>query len=121
MKMLQDVLKESGISYSTLVKYTGLGLLPQGERIWRGRKGSESVYSDSVIDTIKSVKDDKKSGLTLRQIAENKRVERSMDAFAEVMNKYPGYRFTVGRTIDTGQKRDGSISIIVQITGVPRK
>ena len=76
MKTLQDVTQETGISYYTLVKYTGLGLVPKPQRVWRGRKGSESLYPDNTIYLINMIIKQKESGLTLRQIAENRRIER---------------------------------------------
>jgi len=121
MKLLQDVLQETGISYYTLVKYTGLGLVPKSERVWRGRKGSESWYLDDVVDIINRIKEEKDSGLTLRQIAENQKVERATDVFADIMTNYPDYHFTSGEITKTDENPDGSIVVNVKIVGVKRR
>ena len=117
MRTLQDVTQETGISYYTLVKYTGLGLIPKSQRVWRGRKGSESLYPDSIVDTIKNIEKDKQSGLTLRQIAENRRIERAMDVFAEVMTKFPNYHFTHGSIAKEYKNPDGSIIVKLEMVG----
>ena len=109
-------MKETGISYYTVVKYTGLGLLPKPQRVWRGRKGSESWYPDEVINTIRHIKEEQKSGLTLRQIAENRRVERATDIFADVMATYPDYHLTKGQ-IKAKDNPDGSISVTIEMKG----
>ena len=117
MVALQDVIQGTGISYYTLVKYTGLGLIPKPERVWRGRKGSESLYPDSIVKTVKKIEKDKESGLTLRQIAENRRLERAMDGFAEVMAMFPGYHFTHGEIIEEHKNPDGSIVVELKMIG----
>lgn len=109
--------RETGISYHTLVKYTGLGLIAKPQRIWRGRKGSESWYQDNIIDSINHIKREQKSGLTLRQIAENRRVGRAMEVFTEVMAMFPGYRFTHGSVIETDENPDGSIIMKLEMVG----
>lgn len=70
MNTLSDVLRESGLSYRTLVKYTEIGLLPKPQRVWRGRKGSESIYPDDIIDRIKTIQELKAQGKSLAQIKE---------------------------------------------------
>ena len=117
MVALQDVIQDTGISYYTLVKYTGLGLIPKPQRVWRGRKGSESLYPDGIVDTIKSIERDKQSGLTLRQIAENKRVERAMDVYTAVMAMFPEHHFSHGEIIEKDEKPDGSVIVKVEMTG----
>jgi len=117
MVTLQDVTQETGISYYTLVKYTGLGLIPKPQRVWRGRKGSESLYPDSIVKTIKNIEKDKQSGLTLRQIAENRRLERTMDVFTAVMAVFPEYHFSHGDIIGKGENPDGSITVKVEMIG----
>ena len=121
MKTKDDVLRESGLSYSTLVKYAGLGLLPKPQRVWRGRKGSESHYPDEVIELIGTIEEERDSGLTLRQIAENRRIERATDAFAEVMKKYPNYHFTHGKVVKEKKDSKGSIKVTVKMVGVKRR
>ena len=120
MKTLKDVLHNTGLSYSTLVKYTGLGLVPKPQRVWRGRKGSESWYPNDVIDTIKHIKEEQSSGLTLRQIAENRKVERATDVFADIMVNYPDYHFISGEIIKSDENPDGSIVVEVKMVGVKR-
>ena len=117
MVALQDVIQDTGISYYTLVKYTGLGLIPKPERIWRGRKGSESLYPDNIVKTIKNIEKDKKSGLTLRQVAENRRLERAIDGFAAVMAMFPGYHFTHGSVTKEYENPDGSIVVKLRMIG----
>ena len=117
MKTLQDVTQETGISYHTLVKYTGLGLVPKSQRVWRGRKGSESLYPDNTIYIINLIMEEKKTGLTLRKIAENRRVERAVTAFASVINDFPGYRFTRATAIESEERFDGSIVVKVEMVG----
>ena len=117
MVTLQDVTRETGISYYTLVKYTGLGLVPKPQRVWRGRKGSQSLYSDSVVDTIKKIEEEKRSGLTLRQIAEDRRLERTMDVFTSVMTMFPEYHFSHGEIIEKDEKPDGSIVVELRMIG----
>lgn len=68
MKTLAEILIETGLSYGTLVRYRDMGLIPKPERIWHGRKGSESVYPDSVPDIIHEIQRLKEQGLTLSQI-----------------------------------------------------
>ena len=121
MKLLQDVLQETGISYNTLVKYTGLGLVTNSQRVWRGRKGSESWYPDEVVDTIKHIKEDQKSGLTLRQIAENRKVGRAMNVYTDIMTNYQGYHFISGEITQTDENPDGSIVVKVEMLGVKRR
>lgn len=75
MKTLSDVLRESGLSYRTLVKYLQMGLLPKPQRVWRGRRGSESLYPDDVIEIINWVKLQQESGFSLAEIAEQCRKE----------------------------------------------
>lgn len=70
MNTLSDVLRESGLSYRTLVKYTEIGLLSKPQRVWRGRKGSESIYPDDIIDRIKTIQELKAQGKSLAQIKE---------------------------------------------------
>ena len=65
----KDLLRRSSISYFTLFKYSSLGLIPHPQRVWKGRKGSDSLYPDDAVDIIKRIKTGQKSGLTLRQIA----------------------------------------------------
>ena len=120
MKLLQDVLQETGISYYTLFKYVCLGLLPKSYREWRGRKGSESWYPDDIIDNIDRIKEERKSGLTLRQIAENRKVERATDIFVDIMANYPDYHFVSGEITKTDEKPDGSIVVKVEVVGVKR-
>lgn len=121
MITLQDVTQETGISYYTLVKYTGLGLIPKPQRVWRGRKGSESLYPDSIVKTIREIAKDKEAGLTLRQIAENRILERAMDAFAAVMTMFPDYHFSRGDIIEEDEKPDGSIVVKVELKGERRR
>ena len=121
MKTLYDVLQETGISYYTLVKYTGLGLIPKPQRVWRGRKGSESWYPDEVVDSIKHMKEEQKSGLTLREIAENRKVERATDVFATIITNYPDYHFISGEITKTDENSDGSIVVKVEMVGLKRR
>ena len=121
MKILKDVLQEAGVSYPTLVKYTSLGLIPKPQRVWRGRKGSESWYPDDVIEIINRIKEEKDAGLTLRQIAENRKVERATDVFATIMINYPDYHFVSGDITKTDKNPDGSIVVKVNLVGVKRR
>jgi len=121
MKTKGDVLRESGLSYPTLVKYTGLGLLPKPQRVWRGRKGSESLYPDDVTKLIGRVKEERDSGLTLRQIAENRAVERATDVFTELISKYPDYHFTGGKITKEKKGSKGSIEVTVKMVAVKRR
>ena len=121
MKSQEDVLQESGISYYTLFKYTSLGLVPHSQRVWRGRKGSESWYPDDTVNTIKRIKEEQKSGLTLREIAENWKIERALKAFTAVMNDFPDYRFVSGVATESHENPDGSIIVKVELRGVKRR
>lgn len=121
MKTISDIVNEAGITYHTLVKYTGLGLLPKPQRVWRGRKGSESLYPDNVIELIDRIKEERDSGLTLRQIAENSRIERATDAFTDVIKKYPDYHFTHGEIVDEKKESEGSIEVTVKMVGLKRR
>ena len=121
MKTLKNVLQETGLSYPTLVKYTGLGLIPRPQRVWRGRKGSESQYPDEVTDTINRIKEEQKDGLTLREIAENRIVERATDVFATIMTDYPDYYFTSGEITKADENPDGSIVVEMKLVGVKRR
>jgi len=73
---LSEVLRDGEISYRTLVKYTEMGLLSKPQRVWRGRKGSESLYPDDTIDLLKRIRDEQESGRSLLEIAEELREER---------------------------------------------
>jgi DNA-binding transcriptional MerR regulator len=77
MKTLSDVLRDADIEYQTLIKYISIGLLPKPRRVWRGRKGSQSLYPDEIIDIINQIKLLKKQGLSLTKIAEQVRSERA--------------------------------------------
>jgi DNA-binding transcriptional MerR regulator len=70
MKTLSEVLRDGKLSYRTLVKYVEMGIIPKPQRIWRGRKGSESLYSDEVVEIINRVRSLQKRRFTLREIAE---------------------------------------------------
>lgn len=88
MKTLSEVLRDSGLSYQTLVKYTQMGLIPKPDRVWGGRgRGSQSLYPDDVIDIINWVKLQQKLGLTLTQIAEKLRLERDSLRTVEPQSK----------------------------------
>ena len=112
MKTLKEVLQETGISYHTLVKYSGMGLIPKPKRVWRGRKGSQSLYANKTIGAINRIKLKQGDGLTLREInKELQRLERTsmlvttsdqdkmkvISAFFDMLTKgYPGEDFHLG-------------------------
>jgi len=77
MKKVSEIIEESGLSYPTLVKYTEIGLIPRPRRIWRGRKGSESLYPDDVIDIINWIKLHQQRGLSLSEIARLRKKKRA--------------------------------------------
>lgn len=70
MKTLADILKETGISYGTLIRYRDMGLVPKPEIIRHGRKGTECLYPDDAIETIERIKTLKERGHTVAQIRE---------------------------------------------------
>ena len=76
MITLNEVLEKTGLKYHTIVKYVNMGILPRAARVWRGRKGSESLYPDEVVDIINRVKLEKKQGIPLAQIADQIQRER---------------------------------------------
>lgn len=124
MKLLQDVTRETGISYYTLVKYTGLGLIPKAKRVWRGRKGSISVYPNETVNLIRQVQREQKDGLSLRQIADRRQavnVEKGVATFAGIMEDLPCFNVTSGTIIKQTEKRDGSIEVIVKLVGYKGK
>ena len=88
MKNVAAVMQESGISYPTLVKYTEMGLLPQPQTIWRGRKGSESWYPDEVTHIINWVKLHQMRGLSLSEIAERCKERRAEIEVIEPTEEY---------------------------------
>jgi len=121
MVKVKDVIQETGISYHTLVKYTGLGLVPKSQRIWRGRKGSEAWYFNEVIHDINRIKEEQKSGLTLREIAENRAIERTMATFTGIMRNLPNYHFTRGSIIKIDENADGSVVVNIEMKGIKRR
>tara|TARA_B100001971_G_C18018282_1_gene446010 strand:+ start:135 stop:446 length:312 start_codon:yes stop_codon:yes gene_type:complete len=90
-------------------------------RVWRGRKGSESWYFDEVVHDINRVKEDKKSGLNLREIAENRAIERTMDVFVGIMRNLPNYHFTNGKITQIDERSDGSVVVSIEIKGTRRR
>ncbi|MFC2005983.1 MerR family transcriptional regulator [Chloroflexota bacterium] len=77
MKTLSEVLRDSGLSYQTIVKFIQMGLISKPQRVWGGRgKGSESLFSDDVIKSISRVKHLQKRRFTLSEIAEQFKKER---------------------------------------------
>ena len=121
MESIHEVLQETGISYHTLVKYAGMGLLPKPQRVWRGRKGSESLYPDDVIDIISRIKEEQDSGLTLRQIVQNWEVIKATDAFTAVIRMFPDYHFISGEITEKKDNPDGSIVVKANLVGVKRR
>jgi DNA-binding transcriptional MerR regulator len=124
MKSLREVLHDIGLSYYTLFKYSGLGLLPRPQRVWRGRKGSESWYPDDIIDTINRIKGEQESGLSLRQIVEKQQSEKfkwATDVCAALENNYPGYDITGGEITEIKDQPDGSLIVIVKALGIKRR
>ena len=77
MKKVAEVIQESGLSYPTLVKYTEMRVIPRPRRIWRGRKGSESLYPDDIIDIINWIKLHQQRGLSLSEIAKLRKKKRA--------------------------------------------
>lgn len=71
MKTSSEVLRDADIKYQTLIKYISLGLLPKPRRVWRGRKGSQSLYPDEVIDIINQIKLLKKQGFSLSEMTKH--------------------------------------------------
>ncbi|MFC1979136.1 MerR family transcriptional regulator [Chloroflexota bacterium] len=76
MIALRELLEKTGITYHTVVKYVNMGILPRATRVWRGRKGSQSIFSDEAVDIINRVKLEKKHGIPLAQIATRIQQER---------------------------------------------
>ncbi|MFC1951217.1 hypothetical protein ACFLXN_02270 [Chloroflexota bacterium] len=76
MITLNEVLEKTGLKYHTIVKYVNMGILPRAARVWRGRKGSQSIFPDEVVDIINRVKLDKQRGIPLSQIASQIQQER---------------------------------------------
>jgi len=124
MKTLKDALQETGISYYTLVKYKGLGLIPKSQRVWRGRKGSESWYPDDVIVTIHRIRDEQKSGLTLRQITEkwqSEKVKWAVDVFATLAGTYPDYDIVHGEISEIKNESDDTVVVELKLRKVKRR
>ena len=55
--------------------------------------------------------------MTLRQIAENKRLERTMNVFTSVMAMFPDYHFSHGDIVEKDENPDGSITVKVEMIG----
>ena len=68
---------------------------------------------DDIIDNVERIKEARKSGLTLRQIAENRKVERAMDAFVELASMYPGYAIVRGSVKEI--KSESGDTIVVEV------
>jgi len=147
MKTLSEVLRDSGLSYQTLVKYTQMGLVPKPERVWGGRgKGSQSFFPDDVIERIERVRSKQESGLTLAEIAENVRPERKTkestvaggkavvpenpmimrdyirampELFQQVERENPGYRLHTIRLVSIGSEGRRSL-VPVEMVVVPK-
>jgi DNA-binding transcriptional MerR regulator len=75
MLTLNEVIQKTGLKYRTVIKYRSLGILPKPYRVWRGRKGSKSLYPDETVDIINRVKLMKKLGISLSKIADQIRRE----------------------------------------------
>ncbi|MFC1939905.1 MerR family transcriptional regulator [Chloroflexota bacterium] len=121
MKLLQDILQETGLSYYTLVKYSSLGLIPKSQRIWRGRKGSQSVYSDDIIEAIRQIKSDREAGLSLREISYHRRIERAVGVFSGIARNCPYYDFTGARITNIDEKPDNTVVVTVELVGTNRR
>lgn len=77
MKTVNEVLKETGLTYPMLNRLKDLGIVPKPKLKGLGRaRGTVGIYEDEVINIINSVKLERKTGLSLTQIAERFRAER---------------------------------------------
>ena len=88
MKTTEDVLLDTDIHYQTLVKYISLGLLPKPRRVWRGRKGSQSLYPDEIIDIINQIKLLKRQGYSLNEIAKQLQQQQSGIRVLQLTEEY---------------------------------
>ncbi len=90
----KQILKESGISRATLNNYIALGILPTPEI--RNPAGSENrtrrlgYYPASVLETLAEVRDLKRRGLSLAQIAEQMRTRAGREPIPESPPAPPG-------------------------------
>ena len=90
MKMTEEVLKSTGISYLMLTRLKELGVIPKPTLQGRGAGGGRGVvglFDDDVTDIINRVKLQQKLGLSLVQIAENVRQERASLRTVEPQSK----------------------------------
>jgi DNA-binding transcriptional MerR regulator len=130
LKTLSEVLRDGKISYRTLVKYVEMGILPKPKRVWRGRRGSESLYADDTIDIIPRVRFLQRKGLTLSQIAEQFRQEQAelrtlkpteeylipleTDELADYLVAYQGFHAWLDRQIRQQMPRYEFDSVVIE-------
>ena len=134
MKTLSDVLRETGISYRTLVKYRQMGLVPKPQIIRRGRMGTESLYPDDVIPIIRRIETLKGMNHTLAEIREMREEKGELVAAKpnpdyltwavklgeEVERKYPGHTVARIEFMEGETQPDGSVIAHYRAKIVPR-
>ncbi len=139
MELLSDILRRTGLSHPTVFKYVQLGIVPRPERVWRGRKGSESWFPVGTIKIIDRVREQKSQGYTLNQIAEKRREavvkpeehqawgymtdtsQARSNVFIELFMKYPEDEFVSGNVTEVPGKDGNSIVVQVELSKVRRR
>lgn len=138
MKTTDELLKETGISYTMLMRLKDLGVVPKPTLQGRGEghgRGIIGVFPDEVIGIVEWVKNEQKAGLSLTQIAEKWRgrevieeeittdapnpneTKWAIDLFAEFLEKHPGC--TIGKITGVPQP-DGSVLVKARLIKVER-
>lgn len=135
MKTLADILKQTGISYGTLMRYRDMGFVLRPQIIRHGRKGTESLYPDDVIDTINRIETLKLSGHTLAEIRDEQEVTGVLVAAKPNPNyltwglylakrlaeRFPGYTVTPAEFDDGEAQTDGSMIVHFKAKIIPRR
>jgi len=136
MKTTDEVLKETGISYTMLTRLKDFGVIPRPQLQGKGEGGGRGVvgiFPDEVIEIIKWAKNEQEAGLSLSRIAEKWREREvieeeittsapnpdktrwAIDLFAKFLEKHPGC--TIGSMTETPQP-DGSVLVKVRLIKV---
>ena len=134
MKTTGEVLKETGISYTTLMRLRDLGVIPRPQTQGRGEGGGRGVvssYLDEVIDIINWAKEEQKAGLSLSRIAEKWRQREvieeeittsapnpdetkwAIDLFTELLVRHPGHG--IGNIVSRKPQSDGSVLVEIKL------
>jgi len=134
MKTWNEVLKETGINYSTLAKYRDMGLIPRPEITSRGRQGRQSLYPDEVIEAIRMIETLKERGHSLAQIREMReesgelvttkpnpdRLTWTAKLLNELDKRYGGYTVAETELIKEETQVDGSLVVHYTAKIVPK-